>query len=201
MRTSRWPYVYHGISQNVFPRSPLTLTVSSTSLCTLPASRVSTAIAVACPPASLISLSTVLIVDCWEFGSGGNVLAAYASLVVFAATTTVYSGQKRHFICWWCAYLRIRSLPSQWQPASQFLEMLPPPKLPGESLRPSSWVIQEYVIDAVIWQSELAIFRANVSFFIIFERCCEVSSASERWVIRKCTSAIWRPTTRIWEVQ
>jgi hypothetical protein len=54
----------------------------------LPGSRVSTAMAVACPPASLISRSTVLIVDCGEFGAGGNGFVAYASEVDFAATTT-----------------------------------------------------------------------------------------------------------------
>ena len=50
----------------------LTFIVSSTRHSTLEKSRVSTAIAVASPPASRISRSTVLMVDCWEFGSGGN---------------------------------------------------------------------------------------------------------------------------------
>jgi hypothetical protein len=54
----------------------------------LSGSRVSTAIAVACPPASTISRQTVLIVDCEEFGSGGNGFVAYASEVDLAATTT-----------------------------------------------------------------------------------------------------------------
>lgn len=55
----------------------------------LETSRVSTLMAVACPPASRISRVTVLIVDCGEFGSGGKgVPAWYASLVDLAATTT-----------------------------------------------------------------------------------------------------------------
>lgn len=41
------------------------------------------------PPASLISLSTVLMVDCGELGSGGKGDAVAASLVVFAATMTM----------------------------------------------------------------------------------------------------------------
>jgi hypothetical protein len=65
-----------------------TLIVSVTRFCTLSKSLVSTGIAVAWPPASRISRSTVLIVDCGEFGSGGNGFAAYASLVDFAATIT-----------------------------------------------------------------------------------------------------------------
>ncbi len=48
----------------------------------------STEMAIASPPASLISRSTVLIVDSEEFGSGGNGFVAYASEVDFAATTT-----------------------------------------------------------------------------------------------------------------
>ena len=63
--------------------------VSSTSLCMLSGSRVSTAIAVACPPASRISRHTVLMVDAWEFGSGGKGVVLYASLVDLAATTTI----------------------------------------------------------------------------------------------------------------
>lgn len=61
----------------------------------LSGSLVSTEMAVACPPASLISRSTVLIVDCWEFGSGGNGFVAYASEVDFAATTTRRDCQKQ----------------------------------------------------------------------------------------------------------
>lgn len=48
----------------------------------------SAAIAVASPPASLISRSTVLMVDCGELGCGGNGTVLLASEVVFAATTT-----------------------------------------------------------------------------------------------------------------
>ena len=44
--------------------------------------------AVASFPASLISRSTVLIVDCDEFGSGGKGWTSELSLVDFAATTT-----------------------------------------------------------------------------------------------------------------
>jgi hypothetical protein len=47
--------------------------------------------AVASPPASWISRTTVLIVDCEEFGSGGNGDALDASETVLAATTTVES--------------------------------------------------------------------------------------------------------------
>jgi len=50
---------------------------------------VSTGSAVAVPPASLISLSTVLMVDCGELGSGGKGDAVAASLVDFAATMTM----------------------------------------------------------------------------------------------------------------
>lgn len=63
--------------------------VLSMSCWTLAKSLVSTAMAVASPPASLISLSTVLIVDLEEFGSGGKGVVLYASLVDFAATTTL----------------------------------------------------------------------------------------------------------------
>lgn len=49
----------------------------------------STAIAVASPPASTISRATVLIVEYVELGSGGNGKVLLASEVVFAATTTV----------------------------------------------------------------------------------------------------------------
>lgn len=66
-----------------------TSTVLPTRARTLSNSRVSTASAVAVPPASLISRSTVLMVDCGELGSGGNGDAVAASLVVFAATTTI----------------------------------------------------------------------------------------------------------------
>ena len=52
-------------------------------------SRTSTDIAVAFPPASVISRATVLIVDDGEFGSGGKGEHFVASDVVFAATTTV----------------------------------------------------------------------------------------------------------------
>ena len=70
---------------------PITLMVFSTSSCTLAKFRVSTAMAVASPPASRISLSTVLIVDWGELGSGGNELKLEASLTDFAATTTILS--------------------------------------------------------------------------------------------------------------
>jgi len=53
--------------------------------------RVSTAIEIASPPASLISRSTVLMVDCGEFGSGGNGCVLLASDVVLAATATLES--------------------------------------------------------------------------------------------------------------
>lgn len=66
-----------------------TSTVLPTRPRTLSKSRVSTASAVAVPPASLISRSTVLMVDWGELGSGGNGDAVAASLVVFAATTTI----------------------------------------------------------------------------------------------------------------
>ena len=52
----------------------------------------STATAVASPPTSRISRSTVLIVDCGELGSGGNGFALEASEVLFAATTTIADG-------------------------------------------------------------------------------------------------------------
>lgn len=66
----------------------LTSIVSAKSLLTLSKSLVSTGIAVASPPASRISLSTVLMVESEEFGSGGNGFVVFASLVDFAATTT-----------------------------------------------------------------------------------------------------------------
>jgi hypothetical protein len=44
--------------------------------------------AVALPPASVISRTTVLIVDAEEFGSGGKGVVFDASEVVLAATTT-----------------------------------------------------------------------------------------------------------------
>jgi hypothetical protein len=74
MRTSSLPYVF---------------TVSLTMFWMLVKSRVSTGMAVASPPASLISRSTVLIVDAWEFGFGGNGVHFDASEVVLAATTTI----------------------------------------------------------------------------------------------------------------
>ena len=48
------------------------LTVLSTRFVTLSKSRVSIWMALASPPASRISRATVLMVDCGEFGSGGN---------------------------------------------------------------------------------------------------------------------------------
>jgi len=51
--------------------------------------RVSTAMEIALPPTSLISRSTVLMVDCGEFGSGGNGRVLLASDVVLAATATL----------------------------------------------------------------------------------------------------------------
>jgi len=65
-----------------------TLMVESTRLCTLDMSLVSTGTAVASPPASLISLSTVLMVDCGEFGFGGNGFTREELLVDLAAMTT-----------------------------------------------------------------------------------------------------------------
>ena len=72
----------------VYTHKP-TSTVFFTRACTLSKSRVSTGSAVAVPPASLISLSTVLMVDCGELGSGGKGDAVAASLVDFAATMTM----------------------------------------------------------------------------------------------------------------
>ena len=64
--------------------------VLATNAFTLSGSRVSTRIAVAAPPDSRTSRSTVLMVDWGEFGSGGKGWdGLYASLVVLAATTTV----------------------------------------------------------------------------------------------------------------
>lgn len=55
----------------------------------LSGSRTSTTTAVASPPDALTSLSTVLMVDWGEFGSGGNGAEdPSASLVDLAATTT-----------------------------------------------------------------------------------------------------------------
>lgn len=60
-----------------------------TSSSTLAKSRASTAMAVASPPASLISLSTVLMVEWTELGFGGKcVEEEKASLVVLADKTT-----------------------------------------------------------------------------------------------------------------
>lgn len=67
---------------------PCVFTVSLTMVWTLVGSLVSTAIAVASPPASLISRATVLIVEAWEFGSGGKGVHWEASEVVLAATIT-----------------------------------------------------------------------------------------------------------------
>lgn len=52
----------------------------------------------ASPPASLISRSTVLMVDCGELGFGGNGTVLLASEVVFAATTT-----NSYFVRWICS--------------------------------------------------------------------------------------------------
>lgn len=61
-----------------------------TSSSTLAKSRASTAMAVASPPASLISLSTVLMVEWTELGFGGKcVEEEKASLVVLADKTTI----------------------------------------------------------------------------------------------------------------
>jgi hypothetical protein len=68
---------------------PSCLTVLSTSDVMFSKSRTSQARARALPPASWISLATVLMVDCDEFGSGGKGVALEASEVVFAETTTV----------------------------------------------------------------------------------------------------------------
>ena len=51
-------------------------------------SRVSTGRAVASPPASWISRSTVFMVDCKEFGSGGKGFVLLGSDMDLAATTT-----------------------------------------------------------------------------------------------------------------
>ncbi len=66
----------------------LTWTVDATSASMLAYSRVSTGMAVASPPASRISRSTVLMVDWAELGSGGKGVARKASLVDLADTTT-----------------------------------------------------------------------------------------------------------------
>lgn len=66
-----------------------TVIVCSISSLTEAKSLVSTGMAIASPPASLISLSTVLIVDSREFGSGGNGVRVFTSLVDLAATTTL----------------------------------------------------------------------------------------------------------------
>jgi hypothetical protein len=63
---------------------PSCLTVSPTSAVTFSKSQTSQASARALPPASRISLATVLIVDWDEFGSGGNRFALEASDVFFA---------------------------------------------------------------------------------------------------------------------
>jgi hypothetical protein len=68
---------------------PYVAIVDSTSFWTLVKSRTSTDIAVAFPPADVISRATVLIVELDEFGSGGKGEHLVASDVVFAATTTV----------------------------------------------------------------------------------------------------------------
>ncbi len=53
--------------------------------------------AVARPPASRISRSTVLMVDCCELGSGGKGFVMDASLVDFAAMTTTDNQQVHHY--------------------------------------------------------------------------------------------------------
>lgn len=68
---------------------PYVSIVDSTSFWTLAKSRTSTDIAVAFPPAEVISRATVLIVDAGELGSGGKGEHFVAFDVVFAATTTV----------------------------------------------------------------------------------------------------------------
>lgn len=70
----------------------VTSTVRSTSRLTPASSLVSTWMLVASPCASRISRSTVLIVDAFEFGSGGNAATAEASDVLIAATTTADRG-------------------------------------------------------------------------------------------------------------
>ena len=67
---------------------PYVAIVASANFWTLAKSLTSTDIAVALPPASVISRATVLIVDAGEFGSGGKGEHVVASDVVFAATTT-----------------------------------------------------------------------------------------------------------------
>lgn len=72
---------------------PYVFTVSLTMLWTLSESLVSTGIAAASLPASLISRATVLIVEAGEFGSGGKGSHLEASDVVLAETTTTWSQQ------------------------------------------------------------------------------------------------------------
>lgn len=67
---------------------PPHLTVSSTAFFTFSGSRTSTAMACASPPASQISLATVLMVEALEFGSGGKGWALEGSEVDLAATAT-----------------------------------------------------------------------------------------------------------------
>jgi hypothetical protein len=81
----------HQIAPVLYTRTsmlPYLSTVAATSCLIFSKSLVSTGIAVASPPASRISRSTVLMVDCDEFGSGGKGFAFEASETVFAATTT-----------------------------------------------------------------------------------------------------------------
>lgn len=56
--------------------------------------RTSTAMAVASPPASRISRSTVLMVDCGEFGSGGKGIV-WAAFEVDLAPKATDDGQLR----------------------------------------------------------------------------------------------------------
>lgn len=106
----------------------LTSIVFATSWFMLAKSRTSTATAVASFPASLISRSTVLIVDMDEFGSGGKGTVLDASLVDFAATTTASRLRISHSFMS-CAtfsmsvgtYQRIHSSRDRWRFGAQYL--------------------------------------------------------------------------------
>lgn len=62
--------------------------VLDTRASTLSGERTSTWTAVAWPPASVISLATVVMVEAEELGSGGKGPGLEGSLMVLAATTT-----------------------------------------------------------------------------------------------------------------
>lgn len=93
--------------------------------------------AVASPPASRISRSTVLMVEEAELGSGGNVERSEAFEVVLAATTTIDSMSFCQCLVRQ-AYLCSHPLQDQWRPVVLFPSMRPLPWRPA-SLKP--WLI------------------------------------------------------------